>query len=270
MKTLLSIIALVVAIGPAHAAVFPEIAGWTAAGETMTFTPDTLWEHINGAAETFLQFGFQELKTAELTRDATTVAVGIYEMGSPLDAYGVYRTERPDEAAVVPIGAQALISAPYQALMVKDRFYVKIDVYDGEIDEASGQAILKAIAAALPGENGMPDVFSVLPADGQVPGSQRFTREAFLGVRELERCVSADYEGGVLLFSMLPPEDGDLDAVWARLEEKWKAPSSGSENVLVKKIPYTGVVGVINTSQGIFGISGTADEAAVLEGLKRF
>ncbi|MEN8164510.1 MAG: DUF6599 family protein, partial [Acidobacteriota bacterium] len=149
MKKLSYLFILFFAITPVFAVDFPAIEGWEPSGEISTFTPDTLWEHINGAAETFLQYGFVVLKTSELSNEGVTVAVGIYEMGSPLNAFGIYRTERPDDAATVKIGGQALISAPYQALMVKDRFYIKVDVYDGEINDAGGQSMLKAISAAL-------------------------------------------------------------------------------------------------------------------------
>ncbi|MCD4751359.1 MAG: hypothetical protein K8R59_18465 [Thermoanaerobaculales bacterium] len=274
MKTVLLFIALFFVITPVSAADFPTIKGWNPSGEIMTFTPDTLWEHINGAAETFLQYGFQELKTAELSNDGVTVAVGVYEMSSPLNAFGMYRTELPEDAATVKIGGQALISAPYQALLVKDRFYVKVDVYEGEIDDAGGRAMLEAIAAALPGDAGLPKVFAKLPAEGQVPGSQRFTREAFLGVRELEHCISAEYDTGAgavtQLFVMLPPEGTTVDTVWQSLASKWKAVSHEPKPVLAKKVPYRGLVGVIRTGENIFGVAGSENEETLLKSLTRF
>ncbi len=274
MKTLSLVIALFFLINPASAVEFPAIEGWNPAGETMTFGPDTLWEHINGAAETFLQYGFQELKTAELSKDGVTVAVAIYEMGSPLNAFGIYRTELPEDAATIKIGGQSLISAPYQALLVKNRFYVKVDVYDGEIDDAGGRSMLKAIAAALPGGDGLPKVFAELPANGQIPGSQRFTREAFLGVRELKNCISAEYEAGagatVQYFVMLPPEGSTIDAVWQSLTEKWKAVPHQPEPVLAKTVPYRGLVGVIRSGKNIFGVSDSENEEALLQSLNQF
>lgn len=275
MKQLSIFIALILtAIYPASAVDFPTIEGWSPEGEVSTFTTDTLWEHINGAAETFFQYGFKELKTAELSNKGVTVAVGVYEMGSPLNAYGIYRTEMPEDAATVTIGAQAVISAPYQALLVKDRFYVKVDVYEGEIDDATGRSILEAVASGLPGRNGMPEVFDTMPTEGQVPGSQRFTREAFLGVRELQRCISAMYDTGAeestQFFVMLPPEGGTIDAVWQTLAAKWKAVPNEPQPVLAKKVPYRGLVGVIRTSKGIFGISGSASEDELLTGLRQF
>ncbi len=274
MKILSLVIALFFVINPASAVDFPTVEGWNPAGEVMTFTPDTLWEHINGAAETFLQYGFVELKTAELSKDGVTVAVGIYEMGSPLNAFGIYRTELPEDAATVEIGGQALISAPYQALMVKDRFYVKVDVYDGEIDDAGGRSMLQAIATALPGNDGLPKVFAQLPTAGQIPGSQHFTREAFLGVRELKNCISADYDPGagatVQFFVMLAPEGTTIDTVWQSLENKWKAVPDQGEPILVKTVPYRGLVGVIRSGDAIFGISGSESEDALLNSLERF
>lgn len=275
MKHLSIFIALMItAISPTLAGDFPAIEGWSPEGEVSTFTPDTLWEHINGAAETFIQYGFKELNTAELSKEGVTVAVGVYEMGSPLNAFGIYRTERPEDAETVDIGAQAVISAPYQAVLVKDRFYVKVDVYEGEIDEATGRSILEAVASGLPGSNGMPEVFDTLPAKGQVPGSQRFTREAFLGVRELQRCISAGYDNGtdegVQFFVMLPPDGGSIDDVWQSLATKWTAVPNEPEAVLAKKVPYRGLVGVMRTSKGIIGTSGSANNDELVKSLKQF
>ena len=158
--------------------------------------------------------------------------------------------------------------------MVKDRFYVKVDVFDGELDNASGSSMLKAIATALPGGNGLPEVFAMLPKKGQIAGSQRFTRSAFLGVRELERCISADYNDGagatLQLFVMLPPDGSSTDAVWNDLAANWKAVPNEPDPVLAKKVPYRGLIGLKRTSKGIFGISGATDETTLIEGLSRF
>lgn len=274
MKIISLAIALFFVINPLFAVDFPPVEGWSPSGETMTFTPDTLWEHINGAAETFIQYGFVELKTAELAKDGVILSVGVYEMGSPLNAFGIYRTELPEGLETIEIGAQALVSAPYQALMAKDRFYIKVDVYDGEIDDATGRSILEAISAGLPGSDGLPSAFKKLPAEGQVPGSQRFTREAYLGVRELKRCISADYDTGsgdnVQLFVMLPDGGATLDSVWQPLAAKWTAVPHKPEPVLFKKVPYRGLVGVIRTDKEIFGITGSKNQEALISNLTKF
>ncbi len=271
MKTTALLLLAVLTITPAFAAEFPAVEGWDPAGEAMTFSPTTLWEHINGAAETFLQYGFQGLATAELSHGDVTVAVGVYDMGSPLNAYGIYRTEAPEDAETQDIGAQAVISPPYQCLLAKDRFYVKVDVYDGELDAETGRAIVTAIAAALPGKDGMPEEFSKLPSKGRIPGSERFTREAFLGLRELTNCVSAEYsesdETDYRVFVMLPQAGEKTDTQWSALAGKWKAVSHDGLPVLTKQVPYTGLVGVTNTTKGVVGTVGGEEEAALLKRL---
>jgi hypothetical protein len=234
----LVLLSVLVACAPTAAVTdFPEIEGWSPQTEVSSYDADSLWELINGAAETYMQYGFQAVETAELSREGTTLAVSIYDMGSALNAYGIYRTELPDAGGPLAVGAQAMVSPPYQALMAKDRFYVKVDVYDGALDEATGRAILETIAGSLQGSDGMPDEFAALPKKDRVAGSERFTREAFLGLRELQRCVSAEYVGGRTLFAVLPTAGSDVDATWQELSSKWKAlDADGDAPVLVKKV----------------------------------
>lgn len=269
MKNLVLLFAVAAFAVPIGATGIPEIDGWSPAGEVAAYDAESLWEFINGAAETFMQYGFQGLETVELERDGTLVAVSIYDMGSPINAYGIYRTELPDDVEPLAIGAQAIVSAPYQALLAKDRFYVKIDVYDGEIDDAGGRAILETIAGSLPGSNGMPEQFGALPADGRVAGSERYTRDAFLGLRELSRCASAEYEGGRTIFAVLPAEGSSVEATWKSLASKWKSLSSADQEILTKTVPYTGVVGVTRKADAIYGVVGAGNEAEVVEQLQK-
>ena len=44
---------------------FPEIAGWKQSGEVETFIPKNLYEYINGAADLYLMYDFEELKVEE-------------------------------------------------------------------------------------------------------------------------------------------------------------------------------------------------------------
>jgi len=266
----LVLLSVLVACAQAPVTDFPEIEGWGSPTAVDSYDADSLWEFINGAAETFIQYGFQGLETAELSRDGTILAVSIYDMGSALNAYGIYRTELPDGVEPLAIGAQAIVSPPYQALMAKDRFYVKVDVHDGAVDDAIGRAVLESVAGSLPGSDGMPDEFAALPKKDRVPGSERFTREAFLGLRELERCVSVDYAGGPTVFAVLPSAGSDADAAWQELSSKWEAlDADGGADVLAKKVPYTGLVGVARKGDAIVGIVGAEDEADLLDSLSQ-
>ena len=178
---------------------FPKIEGWKPHGELLTFNAANLWKHINGAAEFYLAYEFWELRVQDIASEsipALIVTVNIYDQRTPLNAFGVYATERPDNTERHSLGAEGVVSPPYQCLLLKDRFYVKIDAYEGEIDDETGKALLASVADALPGSEEMPAEIELLPKSGnKVIGSEGFTKSVFLGLEELNNCVHAKYNG---------------------------------------------------------------------------
>ena len=44
---------------PLSAVEFPDVEGWEKTSEVKTYTPDNLWEYINGAADQFIEYGFR-------------------------------------------------------------------------------------------------------------------------------------------------------------------------------------------------------------------
>ena len=248
---------------------FLEIDGWLPQGEPATYDADGLWELINGAADTFLAYGFEEVTVQRYSQQDVTASIAVYDMGTPLDAFGIYRTEAPAEEAALPIGAEAVVSPPYQGLLLKDRYYVKVEAYEGEIDRATGETLLSAISAALPGDAGLPAEFAALPAAGMVPGSARYTRESLFGLSELEDCVHAGYidESGAeyQAFAVL---DGTADEVWAQLESEWQALELDGTPVRFREVPYSGLVGAFRSDRQIVGAAGAADEAQLLKRLR--
>jgi hypothetical protein len=70
-------------------------AGWKA-GRLQRFTPDTLYEKINGQAEQYVKFGFRELHVLPLAHRGAgaTLDLFLYEQGSFADALGLYAEQR--------------------------------------------------------------------------------------------------------------------------------------------------------------------------------
>ena len=113
-----------------QASVFPEVNGWAQTGEVLTYDADNLWEYINGAAELFVEYDVQTCRTADLSAGDLTVTVDLYDMGTPLNAFGIFVRERPVAGAPLPNATEATVSPPYQALLLKGTTYVKV-VDDG-------------------------------------------------------------------------------------------------------------------------------------------
>jgi len=199
------------------------------------------------------------------------VTVDLYEMGSPLAAVGVFRRESPAREADLPGTTLAAISPPYQALLVKGRTYVKVNVYEGEITESQGRELLGGLAAALSGDDEMPQEFSLLPQEGKVTGSEGYQPGSLLSLEELTDCLYASYEGsdgetweGFVVLPASAPE------VWENLADRWESFEHGGFPVLYREVPYTGLVGVTRTDLGVFGVSGVANEAQLRERLSVF
>jgi len=250
---------------------FPAVEGWTQPGEVLIYDADTLWEYINGAAELFVSYGVRSCQTTDLASGDMTVTVDLYDMGTPLNAYGVFEREASGEAVDVEGAVAALVSPPYQALLLKGSTYAKVNVFEGELTMDAGRGLLQALAAALPGESTVPAEFGLLPTDGKIAGTDAYQAEAYLGLTELTDCVFAEYggdEGEAWQGFVVLPEAAS--SVWETLAGQWNSVELGGAEVLFREVPYRGFVGVMRTDSGIFGVSGAPDQEALLTRLEGF
>jgi len=252
---------------------FLTIAGWSPHGEPATYDAAGLWELINGGADIFLSYGFETVTVQNFSAGDVTASIAVYDMGRPLNAFGIYRIEAPPDAAALPLGTEAVVSPPYQCLLLKDRYYVKVDAYEGEIGRATGDSLVAAIVDALPGEATLPPEFAALPTDGMVAGSSQYSRESLYGLAELNECVHATYiddAGSVYqAFVILPTDEATADDVWQKLASRWKEIDLGGEPVLFRDVPYSGLVGVIRSESGIIGVANAADKNQLLDRLEQ-
>ena len=72
---------------------FPDIEGWSRDGEVRVWTSENLWEYIDGAAELFIDYEVVTCRVADLSAGGVTVTVDLYDMGTPLNAFGIFDLE---------------------------------------------------------------------------------------------------------------------------------------------------------------------------------
>jgi hypothetical protein len=190
-------------------------------------------------------------------------------MGTPLNAFGVFTRESPGRMAPSPQATATVVSPPYQALLLKGSTYVKVNAVEGELTDTMGADLLEAVAASLSGQTEYPEELALLPESGKVAGSEGYQRQGFLGLTELTDCLYAEYAGDGdqtwLGFVVLPSA-----SVWDALAGEWEPVEHGALTVLHREIPYRGLVGVVQTEQGVVGVSGAADQAELLDRLDSF
>jgi hypothetical protein len=174
----------------------PDRSGdWTRAGQIQMVKPGDLWEHINGAAEQFLTYGFQDLATTRYTdRAAGTVVVAeIYRMADAVNAFGIYRQEVSPKARSVALGVEGRASSNTLKFWL-GAFFVKLTLPPGSGKmpelEALGAAIAKGIGAA----GKMPAEVGWFPSAGQLPDSVRYVPADALGQAAFTNAFEAKYE----------------------------------------------------------------------------
>jgi hypothetical protein len=174
---------------------FPSVSGWKQVGEIQTFNPGTLYEYIDGGADLYLAYDFEDLKVAEYQNDKkASVTVEVYRHRTPTHAFGVYSQERVPGANFIVVGIQG-----YQekdALnFLSGNTYVKITGYDiVREDQTILLAFAKAVAGNLGEKGAFPSVLAAFPAEGKVKNSEKFIARKFLGYPFLHSAFSADYD----------------------------------------------------------------------------
>lgn len=171
--------------------------------------------------------------------------------------------ERSKDASTLKIGTEAVIIPPYQCLYLKDKYYVKINVFEGQLTEDLGKTILNKLDKILPGPAEYPKEFSVLPAENQLQGSYRYVKESYAGLGGLTNCLVAQYEedSGQTYEAFIILSKGTIEAkeFLLTLSEKWKKDSETGPTIYYRKIPYKGYVGLTFKRGELFGITGLTD-----------
>jgi len=160
------------------------------------YDADTLYEYINGAAEAFISYDFQKLAHQIYMAGGTEVTVDLYDMGSVVDAFGIYSSERGRDCEFLSVGTEGYRTDEILNF-VSGRYYVKLVAF---AEEADTSTILldfaKQIDRSIPGKRGLPEIFSFFPAVGMVPHSQAYVKRAPLGYQFLSPGYSAEYRLG--------------------------------------------------------------------------
>jgi hypothetical protein len=174
---------------------FPEITGWKQSGEVETFIPKNLYEYINGAADLYLMYDFEELKVAEYQNDKkASVTVDVYRHKTPPLAFGIYSQERLSGATFLDIGVQGYYEKGFLNFLMGS-YYIKISTANtGQEDRDVLVSFAKKVAENLGTKGSFPAILSSFPAEGKKVNSEMFVYKNFLGYAFFHSGFTADYE----------------------------------------------------------------------------
>ncbi|KPJ57632.1 MAG: hypothetical protein AMS15_09850 [Planctomycetes bacterium DG_23] len=173
-----------------------SLPDWHPAGPTVFYDEDSLFEYINGAAETYFAYDFLMLATREFVYagDASrTIVVDVYDMRRPANAFGVYSLGRAPDADFISL-AQEGYAAEDTVFFWKNRYFVEI--YPARpFPEAKevGLEFARAISARIPKTREEIPLLKHLPPQGLVEKSETYYLRSLLGHRFLKNGITAEY-----------------------------------------------------------------------------
>jgi hypothetical protein len=198
---------------PAQVISFPELEGYKKITNYPVYTPDNLWDFINGAADNYLAYGFVDLHVAEYKKGKNTIKLEIYKHSNNTLAFGIYSTERSPSFRFMNIGAQGYI-VDGAVNFFKGNYYVKIRTFskNEKTLQATEKLALK-VANMLKGESQMPAMLSKFPEIGKKINEETFINESVLGYKFLSKAYKAIYESGPDTYSIFIMEKSSTGEV---------------------------------------------------------
>lgn len=166
--------------------------GWIAKGTPQAFTKETLFEHINGQADLFLQYGF-ERSVFTVYRNKNSgqgkIDLDIYDMGDAVQAFGILSRFRQDDRSA-GIGLDSYLDDHY-VFFYKGRYFVVLQATKSS--PSSLKQLARMIESRITDSSRPPRELGFFPKNGLKPGSIEYYPQGLMGRQFLKRGFKATY-----------------------------------------------------------------------------
>jgi hypothetical protein len=150
-----------------------KVADWSRARVDQIYTPQTIFDYINGGAEVYKAYNMRRcLSRQYTTARGPVIMLDVFDMGTSEDAYGVFTHDPAGD--VLQLGQDGRLR-PGWANFWKDRYFVSIYAEE-ETDAAQNavQRLAEQVAALIAGRGNRPQILKRLPPQGLQADSIRF------------------------------------------------------------------------------------------------
>jgi len=247
---------------------FPNLSGYKVKTGYPVFTPENLWDYIDGAADKYLEYGFADLHVAEYKKGRSIIKCEIYKLKDHTMAFGIYSMERSPSFRFINLGAQGYI-ADGAVNFFKGSYYVKIRTYSKKEKVLRAEETLaQKVEVMLIGESLMPSMLAQFPAEGKKLNEESYINEDVLGHSFLTKAFRTPYQAGNDSFSIYisessTPEDANKTAQ-SYIASTGIDPVETSDNKFVLSDGYNGTIFLAWKDKRIVIISGLAKDQSEL------
>jgi len=252
-----------------------QIVGFRKIEGPTYYSPENLFDYINGGAELFLAYGFLELLVVELAEDRDRVdraTLEIYNMGTLRNAFGIFKTEAGDKVYRLPGGSEGRLEKGFLQFY-KGKFYVKVFLSPQSRAYAGVVEIGKTIEARIKGSFSQPAFFALFPVRYRITGSEKYTSKDFLGHPFFKGIASADFKQGgktYTIFLSVTPHRGNAEKAFQKYreylisEKAFQGELKDGIRGFIGKDPYYGPCSISVIDGRIVGILGSPKNAVSL------
>jgi hypothetical protein len=269
-KTVLALIVLFTGtvVFAAEPAMFPEIRGWKLQVDKKVYTADNLWEVIDGAAELYLAYNFQDLHQAiYATENEREVKVELYRHDNPVNTYGIYAAERMPDYTFIETGVQGYTS-PDILNFFTGCYYVKISSYGrNDVDEETLKAFAGEVSLYLNQTGSWPGEVHLFPPEGKMYMSDGYVASNFMGYGFFRFAFTARYSaGGEFTLFIIHGKEGEAETMLNKYTGMVKEDSIRKKgNIYIVPDPYNGKVLLSKKGNYLVGVLNAADEMTAME-----
>ena len=193
LRPLLVVLAAACAAPAAEVADCHLVPGWEQQGGARHFTPDNLFEYLDGSAEGYILYGLVQMQGVTCHSGRDSIAIDVFEMNDADSAYGVFTANLDPQVPTEKLGMGGQILAR-RALFSKGKYYLELSANPEKGQEAALRAFASAAEKRITGRSAPPAALSWFPTANLA--SVRLIPESVLGLRLLKRGFVAHYDTG--------------------------------------------------------------------------
>ena len=194
---------------------------WHIYDQVKQFSPENLYEQINGRAELYLSYDIVKMTYATFENPADPrqfIELCIYDMGTPTNAFGVFSVERSRDAPSVEFGRAGYRSGA--SVYVWDGHYYVTVIGSADTDHLREMTIELArnVTNSLMDSDEPVWGLTALPEEDRIGASLRYFQVDAMGLDFLRNTYTAQYrKSGVDVAAFLSRQD-TLESAHAALD----------------------------------------------------
>jgi len=176
----------------------PRVEGWKFQEEPQLYSPATLFEYINGASEAYLSYDFRQLLVAQYQKGDSDISLTleIYDMGLPLNAFGIFSSERYPDNPDVNLGNAGYLEEEVLNF-ISGSYYIKLICYNGGEETADYlKKFAREVESRVKDMGNLPEVFRFFPPENRVKNSEKYIKKNFMGFDFLSQGYVVLYRQG--------------------------------------------------------------------------